>query len=145
MYLSPLFPHRIVGSASKPSSERASQMNHYLYQAIAFAALFFLLIPSANAEEESLGKLNITVDTTLSHGASFRMEDRDAELVDSDPNGDDGNLNYDKGMISHTSKITTDLQFSGESGGVFGRFTAFTDHFNSDRQRERTALSPGST
>ena len=141
MYLSLPFSHRIVGSVSAPSSERASQLNHYLYQAIALAALFFFLIPSVNAEEGNPGKLNITVDTTLSHGASFRMEERDPELVDGDPNGDDGNLNYDKGMISHTSKITTDLHFSGESSGVFGRFTLYTDHFNSDRQRDRTALS----
>ena len=142
MYLNPSFCHHNDGTVSTPSSEPPFLLTDLLYPAIVISILIFLFIQPVNAQQQGSKKLDVTIDTTVSQGVSYRMEDRDLELIDSDPNGDDGNLNYDKGMISNTSKITSDLHFAGESGGFFGRFTAYTDHFNSDRQRDRTALSP---
>ena len=86
----------------------------------------------AHAIEFSHGDWNGTIDTTLSYGASMRLQQRDQELVglaNINPfvaatpitdqinapgrfsvNGDDGNLNYDDGdLFSNAFKITSEF------------------------------------
>jgi hypothetical protein len=101
-------------------------------------------------------KFRLSWDTTLSWGVSFRMEDPDPRIVgvpnDSfvsgasaySVNGDDGNLNYDKGVISNTPKVITEIEFNyDERFGGFFRGRAFYDIINRDRDRERTPLTDG--
>ncbi len=104
-------------------------------------------------------------DTTLTYGASIRLEERDPDLVGKvnldpfvgllDPqarvnapgrfsvNSDDGNLNYDDGdFISNAVKATSELGFSYGNFGGFVRATYFYDFENenndflSDRAKE---------
>ena len=80
------------------------------------------------------------MDTTISHGLTFRVEERDEKLV-SDTNGNDGELNYDRGLVSNTSKFTTDLDISTSAFGAFVRASGFMDFVNQNGTRDRTPLS----
>jgi hypothetical protein len=86
------------------------------------------------------GEVRGSLDTTISHGLTFRVERRDPELA-TDVNGNDGNLNYDRGVVSNTSKFTTDLDVGTDDFGVFVRATGFIDFENDNGTRERTPLS----
>lgn len=103
-------------------------------------------------------------DTTVSFGATWRVEDRDprrighANLAGVGPgglaaipgsntvltgawsnNGDDGNLNFDQGeMVSRALKFTTELGLEHDSGfGFFARYTGFTDFALNQNPDER--------
>ena len=94
----------------------------------------------AGAIEFGDGEIQGSVDTTITHGLTFRVEDRDEGLV-SDTNGNDGDLNYDRGLVSNTSKFTTDLDIDAGDFGVFVRTTGFIDFENQNGTRDRTPLS----
>ncbi len=96
--------------------------------------------PPARAVEFGDGEFRGSLDTTISHGMTFRVEDRDGELA-ADTNGNDGDLNYDRGIVSNTSKFTTDLDIGFGDFGAFVRTTGFIDFENQDGDRARTALS----
>ncbi|WP_179952053.1 DUF1302 domain-containing protein [Marinicella rhabdoformis] len=104
------------------------------------------------------GDWSFSVDTTLSYGASWRVEDRDDRLVGKSNinpfvgalpfeqrlaapgrwsnNGDNGNLNYDKGdLISNAAKFTSDIAFSYKDWGGFFRVTGFYDFENADNDK----------
>lgn len=106
--------------------------------ALALGGLLHVL--SAQAVEFGSGGLQGSFDTTLSHGVAFRVSDRDSELAVG-VNDNDGNLNYDKGLISNTSKFTSDLELDYGNFGAFVRVTGFIDFENENGQRERTPLS----
>ncbi len=99
----------------------------------------------------TLGDVQGNLDTTLSYGLSWRMEDPDKDLIGLQEGGnayshnfDDGNLNYDKGdLISNTAKITSELALDYNNFGLFVRGSAFYDFENYDGDRERTELSSG--
>ena len=86
------------------------------------------------------GEVRGSLDTTISHGLTFRVERRDPELT-TDINGNDGNLNYDRGVVSNTSKFTTDLDVGTDDFGLFVRAAGFIDFENENGTRARTALS----
>lgn len=81
------------------------------------------------------GEITGSFDTTLSIGALWRMQGRDASLSavanggsSRDPNGDDGNLNYDRGdLVSSAIKATHDLELSYRDFGAFVRASYFYD------------------
>ena len=99
-------------------------------------------------------------DTTISYGASWRVEDRDPNLVGKanlNPavalmtneqqraapgrwsiNSDNGNLAYDDGdLISNALKITSELGFSNDNGfGGFFRVSGFYDSEYESRDDE---------
>ena len=97
-------------------------------------------LPPAQAIDLSDGELRLTLDTTLSHGLTFRVEERD-DLLAGDVNGNDGNLNYDRGLVSNTSKFTTDLDLGYHNFGAFLRLNGFLDFENEHGERARTPLS----
>ena len=97
-------------------------------------------LPPAQAIDLSDGDLRLTLDTTLSHGLTFRVEERD-DLLAGDVNGNDGNLNYDRGLVSNTSKFTTDLDLGYHNFGAFLRLNGFLDFENEHGERARTPLS----
>jgi len=88
----------------------------------------------------STGKYRLNLDTTLSWGGRYRMEDPDLAIISPfeggtawSVNGDDGNLNFDKGdIVSNTLKATIDLAFAYQdfekhSIGFFARGSGFYD------------------
>jgi hypothetical protein len=103
----------------------------------------------AEAFRFNLGDVQGSLDSTLSFGMSWRMSDQDKEIIGTSNggyahsvNGDDGNLNYKKNdPISQTYKITSDLQLDYKNFGLFMRGTAFYDHENYKKSRDRTELS----
>ena len=107
---------------------------------VAVALGGILQVHQAAAIEFGDGEIQGSLDTTISHGLTFRVEDRDEGLV-SDTNGNDGELNYDRGLVSNTSKFTTDLDIDADDFGVFVRATGFIDFENQNGTRDRTPLS----
>ena len=99
-----------------------------------------LQTPPARAIEFGDGEFQGSLGTTITHGVTVRVEDRDPELA-ADTNGNDGNLNYDRGIVSNTSKFTTDLDVRRGAFGAFVRATGFIDFENERGTRERTPLS----
>lgn len=106
----------------------------------------------ALAFQFSSGALEGSLDTTLSYGIGWRLENPDNAIFgnDSTSNGigtaysqnfDDGNLNYDKGdPINNTAKVTSELALQYKNFGLFVRGTAFYDFENNDGDRARTEL-----
>lgn len=94
----------------------------------------------AQAVEFAHGAVRGNLNTTISHGLTFRVEDRNRKLAE-DTNGNDGNLNYDQGLVSNTSKFTTDIDLDAGDFGAFFRVAGFIDHENQNGTRERTPLS----
>ncbi len=92
------------------------------------------------AAELGHGELHLSLDTTLSHGLTFRIQKQD-DLLTSDVNGNDGNLNYSRGLVSNTSKFTSDLDLGYRNFGAFLRINGFLDFENENGARERTPLS----
>ena len=102
----------------------------------------------------SSGKYRLNIDTTLSWGGRYRVEDRDPSIISPfeggtawSVNGDDGNLNFDKGIVSNSLKATIDVDFgvnlnNRHSMGFFVRGSGFHDfHLEDDECCERTQLT----
>jgi hypothetical protein len=90
------------------------------------------------------GDWRVQFDSTWTAGASWRLEDRDMRLVGIanggtaySTNGDDGNLNFDKGdTFSRAFKGLHELNVSyQENFGVFTRFRYFYDTELVDERR----------
>jgi len=104
---------------------------------------------TATAIDIGTGEIDGRLDTTLSVGASWRVEDRDPDLIGvvnggrgNSINSDNGNLNYDKGdVISESVKILSELELSWRNIGFFGRAFYFYDYAVMDRGTDRTPLS----
>ncbi|MFK5927466.1 MAG: DUF1302 domain-containing protein, partial [Desulfuromusa sp.] len=94
------------------------------------------------------GDFTGSLDSTLSYGLAWRMEDQDPDIVGLANGGnafsvniDDGDLNYDKGdLINNTAKVTSELALQYKNFGLFVRGTAFYDFENNDGGRARTPL-----
>jgi len=98
-----------------------------------------------HAIEFESGELDGHFDTTISWGAARRIESRDPALVAISAgggaysaNGDDGNKNYNKGLISNAVKVTHELDMDYKNFGAFVRGSYFYDFHNNDKQQ----LSP---
>lgn len=100
------------------------------------------------------GKYRLNLDTTISWGANVRMEDRDPAIISPfeggtawSVNGDDGNLNFDKGdLFGNAVKATIDLGYSYEGwqthrAGFFVRGSGFYDWAYENDCCERTELT----
>ena len=119
---------------------------------VAFSLLTCLLLAgissSASALEFDYGEVFGSLDTTVSYGQNYRVQSRDRDLIGIanggnafSVNGDDGDLNYDTGLISSTLKFTTELELNYRNFGAFIRGTGFRDFLNDDsRHTERTPL-----
>ena len=102
----------------------------------------------AAAFQFDLGEVQGSLDSTLSYGMSWRLDEPDKDLIGLREGGraysanfDDGNLNYDDGdLISSTAKITSELALDYKDVGLFLRGSAFYDFENEDGDRARTEL-----
>ncbi|MFT0701654.1 DUF1302 domain-containing protein, partial [Citrobacter meridianamericanus] len=93
----------------------------------AFAGLLPLLGGQAQAVEFSFldNEVSGSLDTTLSYGTLWRVQGQDKS--NNDINTNDGNRNFDTGLVSEVYKITSDLEATWRNYGVFIRGTAFYD------------------
>ena len=129
-----------------------------LVSALSVALLGATSMP-LQAFEFSGGEWSANLDTTISYGASWRMDDLDPTLVGKQSivnnpavftldklaqrdvigrwsaNGDDGNLNYPESgdLISHAIKATVEFDIRWRNYGGFARATAFYDFENADK------------
>lgn len=86
------------------------------------------------------GAISGSFDTTVSTGAAWRVEKRDEDLIGiynggnaSHVNADDGDLNYDRGVISQLSKVTHELDLNYRNFSFFGRMNYFYDTVNANK------------
>jgi hypothetical protein len=98
--------------------------------------------------ENESGTITGSWDTTLSYGLAWRAEGRDPSIIGTanggtafSVNGDDGNLNFDRGLISNALKLTSELELSSDRFGMFVRVWGFYDFELEDGDRARTPLS----
>ena len=94
----------------------------------------------AQAIEFGEGEFQGSLDTTISHGMTFRVGKHESQLSE-EINGNDGDLNYDRGLVSNTSKFTTDLDVGYGDFGAFVRASGFIDFENENGEREHMPLS----
>lgn len=145
-------------------SKRSSVLNSFsigLSSACVLAAGALMTTP-APAFQFGNATLSGSWDNTLSYGIASRVQGRDPELLgpasttlpngDAPPgslggtaysvNGDNGNLNYDKGVFSNGFRLTSELELEHASGfGAFVRGLAFYDFENEDNAREKIDLT----
>ena len=121
----------------------------YLYRLSCLSiSLAILSISPVHAFTFSSGELQGSLDTTISYGARWRVQDRDKAIIGIanggtaySVNGDDGNLNYDKGLVSNVIKITPELELKYRNYGAFVRGTYFYDFEVMNNDTARTPLS----
>ena len=111
--------------------------------------IFLSISDWSHAFQFDYGEIQGSLDTTLSFGTSWRVEDQDSDIVGTanggsaySVNADDGNLNYDKGLTSAVAKITSELDLIYQNRfGAFIRGTAFYDFENEHGDRDKDDLS----
>ena len=115
---------------------------------VVVAVLLSWAAAPATAKDFTKGDLEGSWDTTLSWGTQFRLDDPDLRLIGLPSggsafsvNGDDGNLNYDTGIVSNVVKLTSELELRYKNVGLFTRFRGFYDFENEDEDRLRTPLT----
>ena len=133
-------PRPAHGAPIRPTTSASLAFASIALAAGALALGGFLHARPAQAIEFGDGDLQGSLDTTISHGMTFRVAKRDPKLS-SGANDNDGNLNYDRGLVSNASKFTTDLEIGVGGFGAFLRTTGFLDFENQNGRRERTPLS----
>lgn len=82
------------------------------------------------ADNEISGSL----DTTLSYGQLWRVQGQSRD--NDDVNVNDGNRNFDTGLVSEVFKITSDLEMNYQNYGLFVRGTAFYDTQIMDKRND---------
>jgi len=137
---------------SSRSSTRSCSRRHRFRLTLFAAALCALLAAPGESVDLSSGEFKLNIDTTLSWGANFRLEDRDQRIIGLPSggeafsvNGDDGDLNFDTGIVGNAIKATIDFDLGYKSVGAFARGSGFYDFELKDGDRARTPLSDEAT
>ncbi|MGV8996232.1 MAG: DUF1302 domain-containing protein [Parvibaculaceae bacterium] len=106
---------------------------------VAAVAATMIMGGAAHAEAYKFGKVDLSMDTTISAGVSMRTSGRDCERVSlanggcirgdgrvTGTNSDNGNLNFDQWDFTDALvRATVDIQATWENYGAFVRPTAF--------------------
>ncbi|MCU1716046.1 DUF1302 domain-containing protein [Pseudomonas sp. 5P_3.1_Bac2] len=103
----------------------------------AFVGLLPLLVAAqAQAVEFSFAddEISGSIDTTISYGQMWRVQGQDRS--NNDINTNDGNRNFDTGLVSQVFKITSDLEVTYQNYGAFIRGTAFYDTQIMDKRND---------
>ena len=115
---------------------------------LAAFVLSTLLASTAFAFQFGSGDVSGSLDSTLSLGATWRVQDQDSSLIGTAAGGtarsvnyDDGNLNYDQGLISGVAKLTSEMEMNYRDVGFFLRGTAFYDYVNEEGDRDKAPLT----
>ncbi len=118
------------------------RMDRRVLAGVSAAAILapMLVVGSAQAVSFNRGELSGSFDTTLTMGALFRVQSRDPDLIGvanggraHSINGDNGNLNYDKGLVSLAGRATHELKLNYGNLGAFVRGTYFYDVVNAKK------------
>ena len=139
----PLHPERTrrpSGAARWPTKPPSPSFGSIALTASALALGGLLHALPAQAIEFGDGEFQGSLDTTISHGLTFRVGKHDPEYSE-EVNGNDGDLNYDRGLVSNTSKFTTDLDLQYGDFGAFVRASGFIDFENENGRRPHVELS----
>lgn len=109
--------------------------------ALAGLVPLMLAVPAA-AFEFSLasGEVTGSLDTTASYGQLYRVQGQDK--TNDDTNGNDGNRNFDTGLVSEVFKVTSDLEANYQNYGMFVRGTAFYDTQIMDKRNDNDDFRP---
>ena len=98
-------------------------------------------MPAAAAEFSFLdNEVTGSLDTTLSYGQLWRVEK--AEKVGDDVNTNDGNRNFDTGLVSEVFKVTSELEANYQNYGLFLRGSAFYDTQIMDKRNDNDDFRP---
>ena len=149
---------RTVKDIEMKSIEHSDHVKRRPLSVIIAATMLSLSAGPALAIEFSSGELTGNFDTTISYGATWRMDDPDPENLGKafwDPtiglpgrtnaeqraalgrwsvNNDDGNRKWDGGdLVSNAIKLTSELDLRWRNFGAFARFSAFYDFEYSSR------------
>jgi hypothetical protein len=103
----------------------------------ALAGVLPLLVAvQAQAVEFSFAddEISGSIDTTVSYGQLWRVQGRDK--TKNDINTNDGNRNFDTGLVSEVFKITSDMEVTYQNYGAFIRGTAFYDTQIMDKRND---------
>jgi hypothetical protein len=102
----------------------------------------------AGARSFEIGDVEGTANVELSYGFLARVEDRDPDLVAianggkaESANWDDGDLNYDEGIVSNAVQANLELAARWRFLGAYARGIGFYDFETELSERERTELS----
>jgi hypothetical protein len=107
------------------------------------------LMPTrAAAKGFRIAEVEGLVDVALSYGILARTEDRDEDFIGianggtlPSVNNDDGDLNYDPGLVSNMVRVSADLTLVWRNFGAFVRGYGFYDFATELDERARTDLS----
>ena len=120
----------------------ATQMVLYI------GAVMFALFSPVYAIEFQYDEITGSFDTTLSAGVTWRVQDRDQNLIgvanggnSYTINSDDGNLNYDTGIVSKVFKATSELELNYQNFSFFTRASYFYDFENEEGERPHVPLT----
>ncbi len=135
---------RIVNSIDREANAVRSRARLTTLLAIAV-----VLSPSGSrADVFHLGEVDGLVGVTLAYGILTRTESRDLDFVGVGNGGnalsvntDDGNLNYDKGIVSNGVRATGELTLKWRNFGAYVRGYGFYDFETELGNREHAALS----
>ena len=140
----PYRPHRmrppLHGAPRRPMKHPDHHSSSIVLMASALALGALLHALPAQAIEFGDGDIQGSLDTTISHGLTFRVGKHDPEYSE-ELNGNDGDLNYDRGLVSNTSKFTSDLDIQYGDFGAFFRASGFIDFENENGRRPHVDLS----
>ncbi|MFP6798248.1 MAG: DUF1302 domain-containing protein [Pseudomonas sp.] len=103
----------------------------------AFVGILPLLVAAhAQAVEFSFAddEISGSIDTTVSYGQLWRVQGQDK--TNNDINTNDGNRNFNTGLVSEVFKITTDMEVTYQNYGAFVRGTAFYDTQIMDKRND---------
>lgn len=75
-----------------------------------------------------------SIDTTVSYGQLWRVQGQDNS--NNEINRNDGNKNFETGLVSEVFKVTSDLGMTYENYGLFVRGTAFYDTQIMDKRND---------
>ncbi|BAN47778.1 DUF1302 domain-containing protein [Metapseudomonas resinovorans] len=103
----------------------------------AFVGILPILVAAqAQAVEFSFadGEVAGSLDTTVSYGQLWRVQGQDR--TNDDINTNDGNRNFNTGLVSEVYKITSDLEATYKNYGMFVRGTAFYDTQIMDKRND---------
>lgn len=103
-----------------------------------------------HARTFQIGEVEGVADVELSYGVLARVEDRDPSLIaivnggnSESANFDDGDLNYDKGIVSNMIQADAEVALRWGILGAYVRSIAYYDFESELSGRERTPLSGG--
>ena len=135
--------HGVEGATSVPAPDRAAPPPAGTQEAAQAGTQ-----EAAEAAAPAASEFKWNWDNTLTFGLGFRLGDRDERIIGLAAggkaygvNGDDGNLNYDKGIYANAVMWTTEFGLSYKDFGGFFRGLAFYDFENTNGDRARTELS----